>query len=68
MPRQKIKLKVSSSDPEVAYLYLPKHPQVAISGLVRKQLRLADLINDYKGPDIYLDFDEEGSIIGMDIT
>jgi hypothetical protein len=68
MPIQEITLKVSSDDPKVAYLYLPNHPKIAKSGLVKKQLRLADLIDDYKGPDIYLDFDTEGSIVGMDIT
>jgi len=62
-----ISLKISEDDPEVAYLYLPAHPGKEIFGVVKKQVRALDLIPNYKGPDVYLDFDGEGVLIGIEI-
>jgi len=67
MNKQPIQLKVSDDDPDVAYLYLPDHPKEIIPGLVKKQTRLIDLIDDYKGPDIYLDFNKDGTLVGIEI-
>lgn len=68
MPQEPIQLKVSEDDDEMAYLFLPDHPKKTIPGIVKKQTRLSDLIDDYKGPDIYLDFNADGTIIGIEIT
>ncbi len=68
MSEKPIQLKVSDDDPEMAYLYLPNHPKQIVPGIVKKQVRMADLIEGYKGPDIYLDFDASGTIIGLEIT
>ncbi len=67
MEKKKIQLKVSKEDPSAAYVFLPGHPQKVIPGLVEKQIRLLDVIPDYEGPDIYLDFDAGNGLIGIEI-
>ena len=71
----KIELKLASEYPgegeeaghdDVAYVSLPDHPGV-VPGVVKKTIRLWDLIGDYKGPDLYLDFDKENRLIGIEI-
>jgi len=62
-----IRLKVSRGDPDVAYLYLPDHPKKLVSGIVNKSVRLLEILPDYKGPDIYMDFNEEDVLIGIEI-
>jgi hypothetical protein len=68
MSQEPIQLKVSEDDDEMAYLFLPNHPKQVIPGIVKKQVRLSELIDGYKGPDIYLDFNEDGIMIGIEIT
>ena len=53
-------------DNDVAYITLPEHPGKGVSGAVSKQIRLLDL-TAYDGPDIYLDFDSKGHLIGLEI-
>ena len=60
-------LEVSEDDVEVAYLYLSKHPGVGKRDVVKKQVCLADLIDDYIGPDVYLDFSHSGQLIGIEV-
>ena len=62
----KMMLKISEDDEDVAYLTLPKHSGQGTAGAVRKQEKLRDLIK-YNGPDIHLDFDKEGNLIGIEI-
>lgn len=64
---KKIRLKVSKDDHNVAYLYLPNHPGNVVRGIVSKQVRLLEVLPDYKGADIYLDFNEEDVLIGIEI-
>lgn len=66
MINNKIYLKASEDDPEVAYLYLPGHPGGG-ENIIKRQIRLYDVIKNYKGPDIYLDIDYEDNVIGMEI-
>ena len=58
-------LKISEDDPDVAYLRLPSHP----GGLCKmsKSIRLVDVLGKYAGPDIVLDFDEKGVLVGIEI-
>ncbi len=67
MPEQKIRLEVSEDDQDVAYLVLPAHPGRGTPGCVSETKSLAEVIDGYKGPAIYLDFDKEGSLIGIEI-
>ena len=52
---------------DVAYLKLPKHPKSLTPGAVKKTLRLLECIPGYKGPDIYLDFNKDAHLIGIEI-
>jgi uncharacterized protein YuzE len=62
-----IRLEISKNDSDVAYLYLPAHLGKGVYGAVSKQVRLLELLTCYKGPDIYLDFNEEGVLVGIEV-
>lgn len=66
MPKR-IQLDISDNDDEVAYLKLPSHPGTT-PGIVKQSVKLRDLLKDYKGPDINLDFDDSGTLIGIEIV
>ena len=66
MAEKRISLAVSADDQNVAYLYLPDHPGRGTSGVVVKQVRLSSLLK-YTGPDLNLDFDEYGQLIGLEV-
>ena len=66
--KPKIVLKISEDDENVGYVYLPKHPKILTLGIVRRTIGLSDIMKDYKGIPVYLDFDEEGELIGIEIT
>ena len=59
-------LKVSADDPAVAYLRLPTHPGGRPE--LSKSVRLVDLLGRYEGPDIVLDFDASGVLVGIEIV
>lgn len=65
---QKIVLKLSKGDENVGYLYLPKHPKILIPGIVKKTISLSEVIKDYKGIPIYLNFDKDEELIGIEIV
>lgn len=67
MKNNKIYLKVSKDDPDVAYVYLPGHPGDKKDNIIKMQIRLIDIIKNYKGPDIYLDNDQKDNVIGIEI-
>ncbi|MDG0803655.1 DUF2283 domain-containing protein [Pectobacterium polaris] len=55
-----------SNDGDMAYLVLPNHPGKGNAGVAVKQVALRSVIENYQGPEIYLDFDINGAIIGME--
>ena len=61
----KIELTVSEDD-EVGYLSLPAHPGTK-TGVVKNCIELRHLVADYKGPELVLDFDAAGVLIGVEI-
>ena len=65
MAENKISLAVSADDQDVAYVYLPGHPGPGAPGLA-KQVRLSSLLQ-YKGPDLNLDFDSDGQLVGVEV-
>ena len=52
----------------VAYVSLPAHPGRGTQGVVKKQIRLRDLVGDHGSLDVYLDFDGNGQLIGMELV
>jgi uncharacterized protein YuzE len=67
MSEQNITLKISDDDSDVAYLQLPDHLGEGTSNVVAKSVRLLEIIQNYKGPDIYLDFGHDEKLIGIEI-
>jgi len=63
---QKLKLEISEDDDDVAYLTLPDHPGSGTPGVVARQVRLRDLM-EFSGPDVHLDFDRNGTLIGIEL-
>lgn len=64
-PLGRFDLRVSDDDQDVAYLRLPTHPGDPCK--LSKSVRLVDLIGRYKGPDVVLDFDQEGVLVGIEL-
>jgi hypothetical protein len=64
--KRKIQLEVSEDDDQLAYLRLPDHPGRCVPGVVKRQIRLRDVL-EYAGPDIYFDFDDDGKLLGAEI-
>ena len=62
-----MKLEISQDDSDTAYLYLPDHPGKGKHAVVTKQVRLFDVIKNYNGPDVYIDIDDAGKAIGIEI-
>ncbi len=58
-------LRVSTDDANVAYLRLPTH-QGGTSRMSRS-VRLVDLLGAYQGPEVVLDFDSRGVLVGIEI-
>ncbi len=59
-------LNVSEDDSDVAYLRLPSHPEDSLCKM-SKSIRLRDIMGHYEGPDIVLDFDMRGVLVGIEI-
>ncbi len=62
-----IKLIISEDDPKLAYIYLPDHPGKGKNANIVDQVRLYDLIENYKGLDICIDINEKGQAVGIEI-
>jgi len=67
MRKKEILLKLSKSNPKIGYIYLANHPGPGIAGACVKRMALAELIDKYIGPPVYLDFDKKGELIGIEI-
>jgi hypothetical protein len=58
-------LRVSEDAQDVAYLRLPSHPGETCK--MSKSIRLADLLGSYEGPEVVLDFDQDGVLVGIEL-
>ena len=61
----RFELRVSEDDQDVAYLRFPTHPGETCK--MSKSIRLADLMGAYEGPDVVLDFDQDGVLVGIEL-
>lgn len=59
-------LEISEDDGDVAYLRLPSYPEEG-PWKMSKSIRLREIMGDYKGPDVILDFDMRGVLVGIEI-
>lgn len=62
----RFRLKVSSDDPGVAYLSLPGHAVGPTK--TSRSVRLVDVLGRYEGPDVVLDFDAAGVLVGIEVV
>lgn len=60
-----MRLRISESDSLVGYLELDAYS--GMPGSVKKTVRLRDLIEGYSGADVYLDFDANEVLLGVEI-
>ncbi len=65
MSMGRFELKVSADDDQVAYLRLPTHSGKTTR--MSKSIRLIDLIGKYDGPEVVVDFDPNGMLVGIEI-
>ncbi|HCN48447.1 MAG TPA: hypothetical protein DIT10_05030 [Chryseobacterium sp.] len=65
--QNKIIVKISPDDETVGYVYLPNELDDD-KRKVAKTIDLSDIIRDYKGVAVYLDFNEDGVLIGIEIV
>lgn len=61
------KLEVSEDDEDVAYLSFPGHPGPK-PGCVKRTVNLRELMGEYQGPDVNLDFGESNRLIGIEMV
>ena len=60
-------LRLGQGAPSAAYLRLPTYPEEWPFG-VSSSVRLEDLIGAYEGPEVVLDFDEKGYLVGVEFA
>jgi hypothetical protein len=61
----RFELRVSEGDPDVAYVRLPGHPGETCQ--MSKSIRLTELLGTYAGPEVVLDFDPDGVLVGIEL-
>lgn len=67
MPKKYLHLKTYEEDLSAAYLELADHPHELVSGLVKRTVLVHQLIPDYDGPSLAIDFDVNGKAVGIEI-
>jgi hypothetical protein len=65
MEQQKIRVRISGRNAHTAYVALPGHRSEP--GIVATTMSLCKLIEEYKGPRVHLDFNRDGTLIGIEI-
>jgi len=63
--RGTFELRLDHSQPAMAYLRLPTYPEQWPFG-VSRTICLGDLLGPYEGPEVLLDFDEQGVLVGVE--
>ena len=64
--RKEIKVKISENDKSVGYIYLPNNSDK--NNKVYKTIDISEIINDYSGVPVYLDFNSNDVLIGIEIV
>lgn len=65
--KKQIRLRTYDDDYHQSYVELADHPHELADGLVGKTVRIQNFIDDYDGPGIAIDFDQNGRAIGIEI-
>jgi hypothetical protein len=67
MVKKKIRISTVGADSDTAYVELPGHPGAGTPGCVKRTICLDDLIDNFSGPRVHLDFDANDRLIGIEI-
>lgn len=67
MKEKKIRVKLVGDDAHTAYIALPGYREGPEFGRVSKTLILDALVPGYKGPRVHLDFNKDGTLIGIEL-
>lgn len=62
-----IQLRLPKGSGDIAYLELRDHPHKLTPGLVKRTVRLHNLVEGYIGPGIAIDFDGLNRAVGIEI-
>ena len=62
-----IRVRLVGENSHTAYIALPGNPEDPVPGIVSRTLNLNDLVQDCSGPRVYLDFNAEGTLIGIEV-
>jgi len=65
--KQAIRVKLVGRNAATAYVALPGYPDKPIPGVVARTVNLDDLLPDFVGPRVHLDFNQDGRLIGIEI-
>lgn len=65
--KAEMSLKMSDGG-DAGYLYLPAHPGRGVPGASARQVLLRSVVAGYHGPEIVLDFNGGGVIIGIEVV
>lgn len=61
-----IKIKISDDDKSVGYIYMPLDKNV--NKIIHHTIDISDVITNYNGVPVYLDFNENNQLIGIEIV
>lgn len=67
MARRDLRIEPSEDDSAVAYVRLTSSPETGTPRRVQRTVRLRDLVGDYLGPDVFLDFAPDGTLLGLEV-
>ena len=67
MAMKKIRVQMRRGQSDTAYIKLPGHPDKPKFGIVCKTIDLVEVIANYKGPRVMLNFNKDGKLIGIEI-
>lgn len=62
-----IRVRLVGENSHTAYIALPGYPEAIVPGIVSRTLNMNDLVKDYCGPCIHLDFYSDAVLIGIEI-
>ena len=64
---KKIRVQMKKGQSKVAYIKLPGYPKKLLPGVTCKTIGLEEIVSDYDGPTVNLDFNKDGTLIGIEI-
>jgi hypothetical protein len=65
--KRTFRLRTHEGEEHIAYLELRDHPHELVRGLVNRTVDLHPLIENYHGPRLTLDFDDQNRPVGIEI-